>query len=158
MTVVDYLLVLPSDYFEGPPADWLRFLKQPKCRVVDLADGYMSCIGDGAQPEFEIALFCHRDGRPLLAVCQGELEWPNSVYLDFFEMGADGAAPFFPSPMRVTTKGIGDSNYRETAGRFWCAIRRVEKSADAHLERRKVSGREMRIFISIHAFWANPCC
>jgi hypothetical protein len=90
MTVVDHFLVLPSDYFEGPPADWLRFLKQPKCGAVDLANGYMSCIGDGAQPEFEVALFRHRDGRPLLAVCEGELEGPDSVYLDFFEMGADG--------------------------------------------------------------------
>jgi hypothetical protein len=55
LTVVDYYLLLPRDYFEGTPADWLHFLKQPNCGVVDLANGYMSCIGDGAQPEFEVA-------------------------------------------------------------------------------------------------------
>jgi hypothetical protein len=60
-------------------------LRQPKCGVVDLANGYMSCTGDGAQPEFEVALFRYRDGRPLLAICQGELEGPDSVYLEFFE-------------------------------------------------------------------------
>jgi hypothetical protein len=90
LTVVDYYLLLPRDYFEGTPADWLHFLKQPNCGVVDLANGYMSCIGDGAQPEFEVALFHYHDRRPLLAVCSGELEGTNSVYLDFFEMNPDG--------------------------------------------------------------------
>ena len=55
-----------------------------------MANGYISCTGDGAQPEFEVALFRYRDGRPLLAVCAGELEGPDSVYLDFFELGSDG--------------------------------------------------------------------
>lgn len=90
MTVVDYFLLLPRDYFEGPPESWLMFLKQPKCGVVDVANGYMSCTGDGAQPEFEVALFRHRDGRALLAVCSGELEGTDSFYLDFFEMGPGG--------------------------------------------------------------------
>jgi hypothetical protein len=99
MTVVDYYLLLPSNYFEGTPADLLRFLKQPKCGVVDLANGYMSCTGDGAQPEFEIALFRYHDGRPLLALCEGELEGKNSLFLDFFEMGSDGK-------MRKTRRSI----------------------------------------------------
>src|SRR6202022_1041475 len=90
MTVVDYYLRLPDKTFEGSAADWLRFLKQPKCGVVDLANGYMSCIGDGAQPSFEVALFRCRDGRPLLALCQGELEGAKSLFIDFFEMGSDG--------------------------------------------------------------------
>jgi hypothetical protein len=90
LTVVDYFLLLPRDYFEGTPQSWLFFLRQPKCGVVDLANGYISCTGDGAQPEFEVALFRYRDGRPLLAVCAGELEGPDSVYLDFRELGSDG--------------------------------------------------------------------
>jgi hypothetical protein len=90
LNVVDYFLLLPRDYFEGTPQSWLDFLRQPKCGVVDVANGYISCTGDGAQPEFEIALFRYRDGRPLLAVCAGELEGPDSVYLDFFELGSDG--------------------------------------------------------------------
>ena len=92
MTVVDYYLRLPDQTFEGPAADWLRFLKQPKCGVVDLANGYMSCIGDGAQPPFEVALFRYRDPARtgLLALCQGELEGVKSLFLDFFEVGSDG--------------------------------------------------------------------
>jgi hypothetical protein len=90
MRVVDYYLRLPDKTFEGSAADWLRFLKQPKCGVVDVANGYMSCTGDGAQPPFEIALFRYRDGRPLLALCQGELEGEKSLFLDFFEMRSDG--------------------------------------------------------------------
>jgi hypothetical protein len=92
LTVVDYFLLLPRDYFEGSPAGWLSFLRQPKCGVVDIANGYISCTGDGAQPEFEVALFRYRDSARagLLAVCQGELEGPDSVYLDFFELGSDG--------------------------------------------------------------------
>src|ERR1700736_4050549 len=85
MTVVDYYLRLPDKTFEGPAADWLRFLKQPKCGVVDLANGYMSCVGDGAQPPFEVALFRYRDPARagLLALCQGELEGEKSLFLDF---------------------------------------------------------------------------
>ena len=92
LNVVDYFLLLPHDYFEGSPQNWLDFLQQPKCGVVDLPNGYISCIGDGAQPEFEVALFRYRDpaGTGLLAVCRGALEGPNSVYLDFFKLGADG--------------------------------------------------------------------
>ena len=113
MTVVDYYLLLPRDYFEGTPADWLRFLKQPKCGIVDPANGYMSCIGDGAQPSFEIALFHYRDRRPLLAVCLGELEGPHSVFFDFFEMGSDGKMhktrrSIFP----VADAGNGEGNWR----------------------------------------------
>jgi hypothetical protein len=61
MTVVDYFLLLPPKFFEGPPADWLDFLKQPKSGVLDIANGYMSCTGDGAQPRFQVALFRYRD-------------------------------------------------------------------------------------------------
>jgi hypothetical protein len=90
MTVVDYFLLLPDKTFEGSAEGWLTFLKQPKCGVIDIPNGYMSCTGDGAQPEFEIALFRYRDGRPLLALCNGELEGADSLMLTFFEMGSDG--------------------------------------------------------------------
>lgn len=108
-TVVDYYLLLPKDTFEGPAAEWLKFLRQPGCGVVDLKNGYMSCTGDGAQPSFEVALFRYGDGRPLLALCNGELEGDASVYLTFYELGPDGKmhalpASFFPvkeSPSRL---------------------------------------------------------
>lgn len=92
MTVADYFVRLPQkDYFEVKPSELLTFLQQPKCGVLDPANGYLSCTGDGAQPSFAIALFRYRDGRPLLALCMGELEGPDSVALDFFEPAASGA-------------------------------------------------------------------
>jgi hypothetical protein len=58
--------------------------------VYDPANGYLSCTGDGAQSPFEVALFRYKDDRPLLAVCQGELEGKNSKYLAFYEPGPGG--------------------------------------------------------------------
>lgn len=90
MTVTDYFLRLPEKYFEAPPAAWLRLLRSPGGGVYGPTNGYLKCMGDGAQPSFEVALFRWRDGRPLLAVCSGELEGPDSKYLEFFELGTDG--------------------------------------------------------------------
>jgi len=90
LTVVDYYLQLPDKTFEGTAKEWLFFLRQPKSGMVDIANGYMSCTGDGAQPPFEVALFRYKDDKPLLAVCQGELEGKNSKYLAFYEPGFGG--------------------------------------------------------------------
>jgi hypothetical protein len=85
MTVVDYFLLLPDKTLETPPRAWLG-----NAQVIDKQNGYISITGDGAQPSFQVALFRYRDGRPLLALCSGELEGDDSVTLDFFELGADG--------------------------------------------------------------------
>ena len=85
MTVVDYFLRLPDKTLEAPPRAWLG-----NAQVIDKQNGYVSITGDGAQPSFQVALFRYRDGRPLLALCSGELEGDDSVTLDFFELGADG--------------------------------------------------------------------
>lgn len=90
LTIGDYFVRLPGSTFEAPAKDWLKFLHQPKCGVYDSANGYLSCSGDGAQAPFEAALFRYQDGRPLLAVCQGELEGKNSKYLAFYEASSDG--------------------------------------------------------------------
>jgi len=89
MSVLDYFLLLPSNKFEGPPYSWLVVMRS-NGEHIDKENGYMNCTGDGAQPEFELALFRYRDGRPLLALCSGELEGTDSVQLQFFELGADG--------------------------------------------------------------------
>lgn len=114
LTIVDYFLLLPQDYFENPPQSWLTFLRQPKAGVVDVANGYMACIGDGAQPEFEVALFRYRDGRPLLAICHGELEGPDSLYLDFFEIGPDGKM----KKTRQSILPVGDAGSNKGNSRF----------------------------------------
>jgi len=85
MTVVDYYLLLPEKTFETPARDWLQ-----NATVIDKQNGYMRVTGDGAQPSFEVALFRYRDGRPLLAVCEGELEGDDQVSLEFFQLGASG--------------------------------------------------------------------
>jgi len=90
LTIVDYYLQLPDKTFEGPAKDWLAFLRQPKCGTIDVANGYMNCTGDGAQSPFEVALFRFKDDKPLLAVCQGELEGKNSKFLAFYEPGFGG--------------------------------------------------------------------
>lgn len=89
MSIVDYFLLLPPDFFEGPPRVWLGSMRSNNY-VIDKENGYMSCAGDGAQAEFEVALFRYRDGRPLLALCSGELEAADAIVLEFFEMGPDG--------------------------------------------------------------------
>lgn len=89
-SVVDYFVLLPSDTFEGgSPSSWLTFLKQPGSGSIDTANGYMSCTGDGAQPEFEVALFRFTDGHPLLAMSTGELEGRDSMFLVFYELRND---------------------------------------------------------------------
>jgi hypothetical protein len=85
MTVVDYCLLLPEKTFETPAREWLG-----NVTVIDKQNGYMSITGDGAQPSFEVAPFRYRDGRPLLAICEGELEGDDQVALNFYELGRDG--------------------------------------------------------------------
>ena len=89
-SIVDYYLLLPKDTFETRPRNWLHNAK------IDKENGYMDVSGDGAQPSFQVALFRHRNGRPLLAVCSGELEGDDRVSLEFFELGADGRMEKLP--------------------------------------------------------------
>jgi hypothetical protein len=88
-SIVDYFLLLPKDYFEGPPSIWLRSMRESG-GTIDKKNGFMYCAGDGAQPEFEVALFRYRDGRPLLAMSGGELEGADNLYFRFFEPGPNG--------------------------------------------------------------------
>jgi hypothetical protein len=101
--VVDYFLLLPEKDFEAPPAAWLKGMQLNHDGTIDIANGYISCPGDGGQPDFEVALFRFRDGHPLIAVGSAELEGDQKrgVYLKFYELGADGKMhvsrrPFLP--------------------------------------------------------------
>jgi len=98
ISIVDYFLLLPPDTFEGPADSWLNVMRA-NGEVIDKENGYMNCPGDGAQPEFEVALFRYRDGRPLLALCSGELEGADAVQLQFFELGADGKMKLVRQPI-----------------------------------------------------------
>ena len=87
MSIMDYFLLLPDDALELRPRHW--FYNETS---VDKKNGYLTGGGDGAQPSFEAALFRYRDGRPLLALCQAELESEDSrcVSMEFFDLGPDG--------------------------------------------------------------------
>jgi hypothetical protein len=89
-SILDYYLLLPKGTFETPARQWLHNAK------VDKENGYMDVSGDGAQPSFQVALFRYRDGKPLLAVCSGELEGDDRVSLEFFGLGADGKMQKLP--------------------------------------------------------------
>lgn len=110
-SILDYFLLLPRDTFEGPPYAWLNVMRA-NSEVIDKENGYMSCPGDGAQSEFEIALFRYRDGSPLLALCAGELEGSDAVQLQFFELGAGGkmqqiSRPILPGAQMKNDPGMG---------------------------------------------------
>jgi hypothetical protein len=110
LSVVDYFVLLPPDTFEGAsPSSWLSFIKQPGAGSIDSANGYMSCTGDGAQPEFAVVLFRFSDGRPLLAMSTGELEGRDSMFLVFYQLGTDNR-------MHKASRGIfpiGDGGNRQ---------------------------------------------
>ena len=87
ISILDYFLLLPDDTLEFAPRRWRQY-----ANVIDKKNGFMKVEGDGAQPNFEVALFRYRDGRPLLAVCQADLESddPRCASVQFFNLGADG--------------------------------------------------------------------
>jgi hypothetical protein len=114
-SIVDYYLLLPKDTFETPPRQWLHNA------IADKENGYMVVSGDGAQPSFQVALFRYRDGKPLLAICEGELEGDDSVSLKFFELGADGRMHEIPRKIFP----IGD---------FWISDEGNSKYADFQFE------------------------
>ncbi len=115
VSILDYFLLLPDKTLETAPRDWLHYA------TVDKENGYMSVSGDGAQPSFEVALFRYRDGRPLLALCEGELEGDNSISLNFFELGTDGRMHEVPRQIFP----IGD---------FWMSDEGNPKYADFQFE------------------------
>ena len=87
VSILDYFLLLPDDTLEFAPRHWRQY-----SNVIDKKNGFMSVEGDGAQPNFQVALFRYRDGRPLLAVGQADLETdePPSASVEFYGVGADG--------------------------------------------------------------------
>ena len=114
MSVVDYYLLLPEKTFETPARDWLH-----NATIVDKQNGYMSVSGDGAQPSFEVALFRYRDGRPLLALCEGELEGDDSMILNFFELGSDGRMQKAPRKIFPIGDRWTDGTEEPQPGRNW---------------------------------------
>jgi hypothetical protein len=89
-TLEDYFKMLPEGVLEGEPARMWAWAKTMPGTVLDVANGYLRSEGDGAQGDFEVALFRHADDRPLLAICQGEPGETDFWYLHFYELGEGG--------------------------------------------------------------------
>lgn len=104
--IVDYFRRLPTGALEGEAAAWLD-ATAGSGRIIDRKNGYMRAEGDGGQPNFECALFRYRDDRPLLALCQGELEGPDSVRLDLYVLGPDGRMRRAPRAIFPVEDGAG---------------------------------------------------
>jgi hypothetical protein len=120
MSIVDYFLLLPSKTLENPAYEWL-YVMRANGNIIDKESGYMSCPGDGAQPEFELALFRYLDGRALVALCSGELEGTDAVQLQFYELGADGRMQSIGRPILPGTvvKYDPESGYSKEGWQFY---------------------------------------
>jgi len=71
-SVIDYYLLLPSDYFDGLATDTrserLRLLRDFKGSSVDRPHGFLHIRGDGAQSDLTVCLFKRPNGSYLVAV------------------------------------------------------------------------------------------
>ena len=148
MSIIDYFLLLPTDQFEGPPSVWLRHARTgggnlylcdsgPREKYVDEKNGYMMCPGDGAQPSFEVALFRRRDGRPLLALCSGELEGADSVDLRFFEMSDDNKMHEIKHSMFPGTEREYDPDLGEGKGKWQFVLPRQGRTIVVRAQKSK---------------------
>jgi hypothetical protein len=117
-SIIDYLVQLPTRTFEAPSLDTLRFLRKPST-IIDKKNGYIRCLGDGGQGDFEVALFRYRNGRPLLVVSTGNTEEGKWTYLQFFELGTDGKMDRLPdSIFPLADSGRGDDGQGSRKWRF----------------------------------------
>jgi hypothetical protein len=88
-TVVDYFLRMQvGSALEVSPKDLVANMD-----VVDIANGYLHVVGDGAQASLQVALFRYTDDRPLLAVyleSDPEVDGTSVGCLSFWELGPNG--------------------------------------------------------------------
>ena len=106
ISITDYVIQLPRQAFEGTASETLRFIRQPSA-IVDNKNGYIRCKGDGAQGNFEVALFRYR--RPLVVVSTGNTEEGKWTYLQFFEQAPDGKMHAMPDsifPLADSGRGV----------------------------------------------------
>ena len=89
LTVVDYFMRMEvGPALEVSPKDLVQNMD-----VVDIANGYLHVVGDGAQASIQVALFRYTDDRPLLAVyleSDPEVDGDSTGCLSFWELGPNG--------------------------------------------------------------------
>lgn len=125
-TIVDYFAQLPPQTFEGTPAEMVRFIRHAGT-IIDTKNGYISCKGDGAQGDFEVALFRYSDRRPLIAVSTGSTDGENWTYLEFFAPGTDGKMRRMPSSI-FPIADAGRTASGESSGKWRFELPRYGKT------------------------------
>lgn len=86
-TVVDYLLLLPLEYFEMENVNERLALVKRRGSIVDLRKGYLFLKGDGAQRDLGLCLFKRADGSHLVAVgSNDEDDVFNGSFLHFYNL------------------------------------------------------------------------
>jgi hypothetical protein len=82
LTVVDYFFLLRS--FEGDTRSNRWMIDERNGAVVDVPNGYLHAIGDGAQWPLWICVFRRTDGSHLIAVKWHPSDAPEMTYLKFY--------------------------------------------------------------------------
>ena len=72
LTVCDYSMLLPNDYFNIPLASRKNLLDKNAGGIVDEKNGYLYAQGKGSQPSLEVALFKRKSQEDIVAVCHNE--------------------------------------------------------------------------------------
>jgi hypothetical protein len=100
VTVVDYYMLLPQDYFEVPASSRKNLIDASGGGFVDKANGFLFAQGDGAQPSLDVALFKRKDGNYIVAVHSDATEETDG-FLDFYTWNGTklvGVANLLPKP------------------------------------------------------------
>jgi hypothetical protein len=84
VSVMDYYMLLPQEYFEVPLASRKNLIDASGGGFVDKANGFLFAQGDGAQPSLDVALFKRKDGSYVVAVHSDTTDEIDG-FLDFYE-------------------------------------------------------------------------
>ncbi len=107
-TVRDYYALLPDSYFEGDLKERLTVMLHRPGAVVDIRNGFLHAVGDGAQTDVDVCLFKRSDRTYLVAVNYNDDDGVFATFLDFymFENGRlrDVTGSILPIPFDETLK------------------------------------------------------
>lgn len=144
-TVVDYFHAL--GFFEDPARDNSRMLNEALGAVVDIPNGYLYAVGDGAQGPLWVCVFRRTDRSHLVAVMSRSPDTDAYTDLRFYRAAGDGYAEVtesvLPEPVRGgwkydlprygTTIRVRDEHGRPHHDLAWTGERFVRRPpADLH--------------------------
>ena len=105
LNIEDYFLMLPAGpYLQGSAREQLKYIRDNKQGVIDIANGYISLNGYGEQPSIQVTFFADRADSVLVAVCYGLMGKPDFTHLAFFEQAPDPDGGLTPQKRLVPVK------------------------------------------------------